>query len=136
MRTLRCALALLVATSALSAQTPAGGSYPNVDRMLSLSAGDSVRLLSRIVHEGGMSRVQGRRLDFTYATWIPASDAAERRAQADRAAAYLGPQAVEIGARRLSIGICDTKECAQRKHPPAQWFLYERTADGWRRTPD
>jgi hypothetical protein len=33
----------------------------------------------------------------------------------------------------LSIGICDTRECAERRHPPAQWFLYERTNDGWRR---
>lgn len=122
---------LVGAASVASAQT-----YPNVDKTLSFSPGDSIRLLSRIVQDVSMSRPPGRRLDFTYFTWIPASDAEQRRAQADRAAEYFGAEAVEIGARRLSIGICNTKECAERKHPPAEWYQYERTARGWKRTPD
>jgi hypothetical protein len=81
-----------------------------------------------------MSR-PGRRLDFVYATVIPASDRAARAAQADKAAQTLGAQAIELGVNRISIGICDTRECAQRKHPPGDWFLYQRTNSGWKRVP-
>ena len=74
-----------------------------------------------------------KRLDFVYSTAVPASNRPARIAQADRAAQAFGVQATELGVRRLSIGICDTTECAQRKHPPAEWYLYERTASGWKR---
>ena len=128
---IRSLLVLAVAASAVQAQ-----GYPNVDRYVSLASGDSVRLLIRMVNEGRMERPPGRRLDFIYSSQIPAGNAAERKAQADRAAEVLGPQADEIGARRLSIGICDTEACAQRKHPPSAWFLYEKTSRGWRRLPE
>lgn len=101
--------------------------------MLVLAPGDTVKVFSSFVHEGGMGRGNGKRLDVIYATRIPASDAESRAAQADRAAQRFGPQAIDIGVRHLSIGICDTQACAQRQHPPAAWFLYERTANGWRR---
>ncbi|MGH7637900.1 MAG: hypothetical protein ACREOK_09635 [Gemmatimonadaceae bacterium] len=81
-----------------------------------------------------MSR-PGRRLDFVYSTKIPAGDRSARIAQADRAAQALGGQAIELGVNRLSIGICDTRACAQRKDPPAEWFLYQRTNSGWKRVP-
>ncbi len=101
---------------------------------LVLAPGDTVQVVGHRVHEGGPAMsVPGRRLDVLYITRIAASNVSERRAQADRAAHLFGPRAVEIGARRLSIGICDSRECAERKHPPAEWYLYERTDDGWRR---
>jgi hypothetical protein len=121
-------LALALAASAAEAQR-----YPNVDRYVTLAEGDSVRLLIKLMHDGAFSRPPGRRLDFIYASAIPASHAAERMAQADRAADILGAQAVEMGVRKLSIGICDTPACAQRKDPPSVWYLYERTSRGWRR---
>lgn len=102
------------------------------DSTLVLAPGDTVRIFSSFVHEAGVGRGP-RRLDVIYATRIPAEDAASRAAQADRAALLFGPQAIDVGARRLSIGICDTQACARRMHPPAAWFLYERSAQGWRR---
>ena len=129
----RTLLTLLVAASAADAQS---GPYPNVDRYVTLSEGDSVRLLIRVVNDGAMARLPGRRLDFIYSSQIPSANAEGRKAQADRAAEVLGPQAVEIGARRLSIGICDTQACAERKDPPSEWYLYERTSRGWKRMPE
>jgi hypothetical protein len=103
------------------------------DSTVVLAPGDTVRVFSSFVQDGGIGRIGGRRLDVIYATRIPAADTESRAAQADRAAQIFGSHAVEIGAKRVSIGICDTQACAQRKHPPAAWFLYERTAQGWRR---
>lgn len=102
------------------------------DSTLVLAPGDTVRIFSSFVHEAGIGRGP-RRFDVIYATRIPTNDAASRAAQADRAAQVFGPQAIEVGVRRLSIGICDTQACARRVHPPAVWFLYERSAQGWRR---
>lgn len=131
---------LVIAASVIAAPLCAQGSgpaaYPNVDKPFEIGPGDTVQLLSRLMHEPGpaMSR-PGKRLDFVYSTVIPASNGAGRAAQADRAAQSLGAQAIELGVNRLSIGICDTRECAQRKHPPADWFLYQRTNSGWKRVP-
>lgn len=110
--------------------------YPNVDKPFEVAPGETVQLLSRLMHEAGpaMSR-PGKRLDFVYSTTIPAGDRSARIAQADRAAQALGAQAIELGVNRLSIGICDTQACAQRKDPPAEWFLYQRTNSGWKRVP-
>jgi hypothetical protein len=109
-----------------------GAQISGTERAFALAPGDTIQLLSRRVHEGGPGiRRPGRRLDLVYTT--PIADAAARAAQADRAAQLFGAQAAEMGVHRLSIGICDTRECAERRHPPAQWFLYERTNDGWRR---
>ena len=124
----------LAALAATAADAQSG--YPNVDRYVSLAAGDSVRLMIKVVNDGAFSRPPGRRLDFVYISSIPASNAAGRQAQADRAAEVFGPQAVEIGARRLSIGICDTEACGERKTPPSEWYLYERTSRGWKRVQD
>src|ERR1700741_4907225 len=106
-----------LASLALAVST-AEAQYPNVDKYVTIAQGDSVRLLIRVVNDGAFARPPGRRLDFIYSSAIPASNATERIAQADRAAEFFGPQAVEIGARRLSIGICDTQACATRQHPP------------------
>ena len=102
------------------------------DSTVVLAPGDTVRVFSSYVHETGVGRGQ-RRLDVIYATRIPVEDTQSRAGQADRAAQLFGAQAIELGVRRLSIGICDTQACARRIHPPAAWFLYERTSDGWRR---
>ena len=129
-------IALFVSATADRAQGQGAGSYPNVDRPFAIADGDTVQLLIRFVHNGGPAmRPPGKRLDLVYSTRIPAADPSGRRAQADRAAQALGPQAVELGVRHLSIGICDTRACAERKDPPAEWYLYERTNAGWKRTP-
>ena len=141
MRRMHRRLLLLVLATSLIA-VPAQGQrsgpavYPNVDKPYEVAPGDTVQLLSRLMHEAGpaMSR-PGKRLDFVYSTNVPASDRGARAAQADKAAQSLGAQAAELGVGRISIGICDTKECAQRKHPPAEWFLYQRTNNGWKRVP-
>jgi hypothetical protein len=117
--------AALLQTGSFRAGVPA-------DSTLVLAPGDTVRVFSSFVHENGVGRGQ-RRLDVIYATRIPADNAESRAAQADRAAQFFGPRAIEVGVRRLSIGICDTQACARREHPPAAWFLYERSAHGWRR---
>lgn len=118
------------------ARAQVGSAYPNVNRPVAIADGDTVQLLIRYVHDAGPAmRMHGKRLDFVYSTSIPASDRAGRRAQADRAAQSFGPQAVELGARQLSIGICDTRACAQRRDPPAEWFLYDRIGTGWKRAP-
>ena len=118
---------------AVSALLQVGSPPARSDSTVVLAPGDTVLVLNSFVHQGAIGPTAGRRLDIIYATRIPANDAASRIAQADRAAQIFGPRAIEIGARRLSIGICDTQACAQRQHPPAAWYLYERSADGWRR---
>ena len=118
---------------AISALLQTGAVSTGADSTVVLAPGDTVLVLNSFVHQGAIGPAGGRRLDIIYATRIPANDATSRIAQADRAAQIFGPRAIEIGARRLSIGICDTQACAQRKHPPAEWYLYERSADGWRR---
>jgi hypothetical protein len=125
----------VVAATEASAQGLARNGYPNVDRQLAIAPADTVQLLSRFVHEGGPAmRLPGRRLDFQISTRIPANDSLARMAQADRAAQFFGAEAIELGVRRLSIGICDTRACAERRNPPAAWYLYERGADGWKRS--
>lgn len=118
----------------LSALLQSGAiAFPQGDATVVLAPGDTVRVFNNGIHEGGIGRNGARRYDVLYATRIPAADAESRGAQADRAAQFFGPRAVEVGVRRLSIGICDTQLCAQRRDPPAAWFLYEHTAQGWRR---
>jgi hypothetical protein len=127
------AVVVLLATATAAPASAQGPAYPNVDKPYAF-AGDTVRLLSRIVSDmAPAAAAPGRRLDFVYSTAIPAANRNARAAQADRAAQAFGAEAIEIGAQRISIGICDTPQCAQRKHPPAEWYLYERTASGWRR---
>lgn len=113
----------------------ANNRFPNVDRAVVIAPGDTVQLLNQFVFDRGPAmRPSGRRLDFHYSTRIPASDVAARERQADQAAQFFGPQAVSGGARRLAIGICDTRACAENRDPPAAWFQYERSQDGsWRR---
>jgi hypothetical protein len=106
---------------------------PRADSTVVLAPGDTVRVFNSFIHEGGIGRNGAKRFDVLYATRIPVADGESRAAQADRAAQVFGPRAAEMGVRRLSIGICDTQSCAQRRDPPAAWFLYERTAQGWRR---
>lgn len=135
-RTCLALAAAFVAGLPLQAQRSGPTAYPNVDKPLEVAPGETIHLLSRIMHEAGpaMSR-PGKRLDFVYATRIPSSNRAERAAQADRVAQVLGEQAIELGVHHMSVGICDTRECAERKHPPSEWFLYRRTHTGWRRVP-
>lgn len=129
MRRLERFAAVVLAGSAIA--QPALGQGP---RMVELAPGDSITLVHQTVLDRvPAARVPGKRLDVRYTTSIPASDPAARLAQADRAAEHFGSQAVKIGVRRLSIGICDTRACVERRHPPSEWHLYERRHDGWRR---
>jgi hypothetical protein len=129
-------LALTVSSArALDAQQLAHSGYPNVDKLLVVGPADTIRVLNRVMNDGGAAlRSTGRRLDMQYATRIPATDSLARQAQADRAAQFFGADAAELGVRKLSIGICDTSACAARHDPPAVWYLYERTSSGWKRS--
>lgn len=129
------ALIVLVLTPTSATAQPAQNGYPNIDKRFEVAPGDTVLLLNRFVNEGGPAmRPPGRRLDLEISTRIPRSDSLSRLQQADRAAQYFGADAIDLGVRRLSIGICDTRACAERRDPPAEWYLYERTASGWRRS--
>lgn len=126
---------IVVATREAPAQGLTQSGYPNVDKQLAIAPSDTIHLLSRFIHEGGPAmRPPGRRLELQISTRIPASDSLARVAQADRAAQFFGAEAIELGVRRLSIGICDTRACAERRSPPSAWYLYERGADGWKRS--
>jgi hypothetical protein len=138
MTTVRNALLAVLACAILASRSHAQGArggYPNVNQTVVIAPGDTVQLLNRFLFDRGpATRPAGRRLDLQYATRIPASDAAAREQQADRAAQFFGPEAVNIGARRLAIGICDTRACAENRDPPAAWFQYELAQNGsWRR---
>jgi hypothetical protein len=136
MSSLRIAvLGCALIASRVDAQNAVGSGYPNVNRAVAIAPGDTVQLLSQFVFDRGAAvRTAGRRLDVHYSTRIPASDATTRQEQADRAAEFFGPEAIKIGAKRLAIGICDTRACAENRDPPAAWFQYERTFNGeWRR---
>ncbi len=122
-----CTLALAVAST-----TPLGAQI--APAVVAIAPGDTVTVVHQSMFDRGpASSTPGKRLDVQYTTQIPTSDANGRLAQADRAAAFFGPEAIRIGARMLSIGICDTQACVERRHPPSAWYLYERTRDGWRR---
>ena len=127
-------LALIALPDPAAAQSAQSG-YPNAEKRLEVAPGESIMLLNRVIHEGGPATTPpGRRLDLQYSTAIPATDSAARMEQADRVAQFFGPDAIGVGVRRLSIGICDTRACAERRDPPATWYLYERTSTGWKRT--
>lgn len=129
MRRMAMVLAGVVAGASVTAVAHAQG-----PQATEIAPGDSVTIVhQRVFDRGPAVRVPGKRLDVQYTTTIPSTDAAARLKQADRAAAYFGPHAVKAGARRLSIGICDTKACVERRDPPSEWHLYERVHEGWRR---
>jgi hypothetical protein len=136
MRSWRTLAAIAIVVGSLPVSAAAQKGYPNVDKSFALGPGDTVVVLSRFVNEGGPAmRAPGKRLEFQIRTAIPASDSKARIDQADRAAQQFGAQAADLGIRRMSIGICDTKECAERRHPPAAWYMYEQTSTGWKRAP-
>ena len=129
MRRLEFFAAMVLAGSAIA--RPALGQGP---RLVEIAPGDSIRLVYQTVLDRvPAARVPGKRLDVRYTTSIPSSDPAARLAQADRAAKYFGSEAVSLGARHLAIGICDSRACVERRHPPSEWHLYERRHEGWRR---
>lgn len=126
--------ALLVFTAVILAASPGGAQdavhpgYPNVDRPVEIAPGESVHLLSRILVDRAPGMRAVRRLDFHYRTTIPASNAAARAAQAERAAQAFGARALEAGARTMAIAICDTDACAKRDEPPRVWYIFELKA--------
>jgi hypothetical protein len=124
-----------VLCATVGAQGPAASGYPNVDRPLAIALGDTVQLLNRLMIDRAPG-ARGPRLDVQYATRIPASNTAARGEQADRLAQIFGAEAGKVGARKVSIGICDTRACAEAREPPRQWYLYERGLGGvWQRMP-
>jgi hypothetical protein len=120
--------ALMLAASGASAQEAVHPGYPNVDRRVEIAPGESVHLLSRILVDRAPGMRAVRRLEFHYRTDIPASNAAGRAAQAERAAQVFGVGATDAGARTLAVAICDTEACAKRDEPPRVWYLFERKA--------
>jgi hypothetical protein len=134
-RALFAAVLICALCAAAGAQGPAASGYPNVDRPLAIASGDTVQLLNRIVIDRAPG-ARGPRLDVQYATRIPASNTSAREEQADRLAQIFGAEAAKIGARKVSLGICDTRACAEAREPPRQWYLYERGMGGvWQHTP-
>jgi hypothetical protein len=108
--------------------------YPNVDRPVVLGAGDTVRLLNRILVDRAPGQ-RGTRMDIQYSTRIPAGDSAARAEQADRLVRIVGIDAWKIGARRVTLSICDTRACAETREPPRTWYAYERGIGGtWQRS--
>ena len=128
------ALSLLPAVP-LGAQGPqASGVYPNVNRAVAIAPGETVHLLNQFVFDRGPAmRRPGKRIDFLYSTTIPAGDEKAREEQADRAAQFFGAQALDMGAHRIAIAICDTRACAENRQPPSAWYQYERFDGKWRR---
>lgn len=117
-----------------SASGGPGTGYPNVDRPMALGPGDTVQVLNRIVVDRAPGQ-RGSRMDVHYTTRIPASDADARAAQADRVAQIVGADAWKLGARRVTVSICETRACAETREPPKQWWVYERMNGGeWRRS--
>ena len=123
----------MLLSAAAQAQGPSSPGYPNVDRPFAIAAGDTVQLLNRVFIDRAPG-ARGARLDVQYSTRIPAGDMTARGEQADRIAQMFGREAVKMGARKLSVGICDTRACAETREPPKQWYLYEPGIGGvWRR---
>ena len=137
-RLLAAAAFLMGTTRALDAQAFAAsssGTYPNVNRAIAITPADTVQLLNQFIFDRGPAlRERGKRLDLLYSTRIPAGNGSAREEQADRAAEFFGSQAMNMGVRRMGIGICDSRECAENRKPPSSWYQYERAFDGkWRR---
>jgi hypothetical protein len=133
----RCFVAVLASLASLAlvpGASRAQSAYPNVDHPLMIGPGDTVQLLNRIVVDRAPGQ-RGLRIDVHYSTHIPTSDADARGAQADRLAQVVGVDAWKMGARRLTIGICDTRACAETREPPRSWYIYERGVGGvWYRS--
>ena len=126
-------VAALAAFTPAAAQEAVHSGYPNVNRPVEIAPGESVHLLNRMLVDRRPGLRSVRRLDFQYRTTIPAANTAARAAQAERAAQVLGAQAIEAGARTMSISICDTDACGRRNEPPRVWYVYElRAGDVWK----
>jgi hypothetical protein len=131
-------LALALSTTAGAqgvAQTGSQTGYPNVNRPLAIGPGDTIQVLNRTVIDRSPG-ARAIRLDLQYSTRIPASDVTARLAQADRVAQTLSADAKSIGARVVSISICETQACAEMREQPKTWYIYERGVGGvWFRRP-
>lgn len=128
--------ALIIAAVPAGAQEAVHPGYPNVNQAVEIAPGESVHVLNRMLVDRGPGLRSVRRLDFQYRTSIPASDAAGRAAQAERAAQALGGQAVDAGARTMAISICDSDACGKRQEPPRVWYIYElRAGNVWKIKP-
>ena len=123
-----------ILTVCVGVESRAQSGYPNVDRPVVLAAGDTVHLLNRILVDRAPGQ-RGTRIDIQYSTRIPASDAAARADQADRLVKLMGADAWKIGARRVTLSICDNRACAETREPPKAWYAYERGIGGtWQRS--
>jgi hypothetical protein len=124
-------LACGIATNAIA---QGANGYPNVDRPLALADGDTVQVLNRILVDRAPG-MRGTRLDVHYSTRIPAANEEGRAAQADKLAQIVGADAWKIGARRVTISICESRACAETREPPKFWYVYERGMGGvWQRS--
>lgn len=127
-----CLAMIAFGSSRALGQLPASPLYPPNDRLITVAKGDVITLLNSSVFVPPSQ--SGKQFNVQYMSRIAASDTVGRRAEADRAAAYFGPQAIELGAQRLALTICDTRTCAEAREAPAVLYLYRHGADGvWRR---
>ena len=133
MKSFVLAVAMLSAASIAGAQQLVANAprFPNVDQPLALAPGDTIQVLNRIVVDRAPGQ-RGVRMDVHFAS--RSSDAAARGDEADRLAQIVGPDAWKLGARRVTIAICDTRPCAETREPPRSWYVYERGPGGvWQR---
>src|SRR6185436_727967 len=114
---------------ALLAGTSGRAAAQDTERAVALSAGDTVRILNRVVVDRSPGQ-RGARIDVYYATRLPASDVSGRADQADRLAQIVGADASRIGARRFTLSICETRACAETREQPKQWYAFERGVGG------
>jgi len=133
MKSLALAAALLTAASMAGAQQLVANAprFPNVNQALALAPGDTIQVLNRIVVDRAPGQ-RGVRMDVHFAS--RSSDANARGEEADRLAQIVGPDAWKLGARHVTIAICDTQSCAETREPPKNWYVYERGPGGvWQR---
>jgi len=133
MRPLVLATVFVTALSAIlpAQQLVATPRFPNVDRPVALAPGDTIQLLNRIVVDRAPGQ-RGMRMDVHFSS--RSTDAAARADQAERLAQIVGPDAWKLGARRVTIAICDTRPCAETREQPKDWYVFERGPGGvWQR---
>jgi len=126
------ALLVLTAATAGAQQLDANAPrFPNVNQPVALGPGDTIQLLNRIVVDRAPGQ-RGVRMDVHFSS--RSTDASARGDEADRLAQIVGPDAWKLGARRVTIAICDTRPCAETREPPRDWYVYERGPGGvWQR---
>jgi hypothetical protein len=117
------------------AQSPNVGSHIGIGEPTVVAPGDTIHVLDFSIGSVGHDVVRpGTWYEIHYVSRIAASDSLARHAEADRAAAFFGPRALQAGFRGFSIGLCDSLACAEKRESAKVWYFYKRGEDEvWRR---